>query len=102
MICVPAPDPYSTMLPRLRGTVAKFAGKGEAPPTPPSLSVALLDTLNVPPATVVPRSAVKVDNSSVPSVTKIFPTAAVEEFSDGKLLLRDLTVEPLIFKVEYV
>lgn len=100
MICVPAPELYSTVLPRLSATVAKFAGKGEVPPTPPSLSVAALDTLINPPATEVPLSAVNEDKSNVPSAIKILPAAAVVEFNADKLLESDLTVDPLIFKVE--
>ena len=67
---------------------------------PPIFNVAPLDMVNVPPATVVPLLAVKVDRSSVPALTVMFPAVATVEFSALKLPPAVLVPDPLILSVE--
>ena len=62
--------------------------------------VAPLATEIVPPATVIPRLAVKVSRSKIPALTIILPVADVVEFKAGKLAASCLVPAPLIFNVE--
>ena len=67
---------------------------------PPTFKKAPFETVNVPPAIVVPLLAVKAARSSVPDDTKMFPTEAVVEFNTGKFPASVFVSAPLIFKVE--
>jgi len=67
---------------------------------PPIFRVAPLLTVKVPPATVVPRLAVKVERSSVPALTVILPVLAVVEFNAFRLPASVFTPLPLMISVE--
>lgn len=68
--------------------------------TPPIFKVALFETVSVPPDTVVPLFAVKVEISKVPEETVILPVEAVVEFNAVKLPPSVFVSEPLIKRVE--
>lgn len=70
--------------------------------TPPIFNVEEFETLSVPPATVVPLFAVKVERSKVPETTFMLPVADVVEFNAVKLPASVFVNEPLIKRVEYV
>lgn len=91
------PPSYSTVLVRLSAVVLKFTGKLLVPPI---FNVAPLETVSVPPLTVVPLLAVNVDRSNVAELTVILPAVATDEFSAFTFPAGVFTPEPLILRVE--